>query len=48
MRKILPLAASWPPTSLIPYWLKRCLTSYSESTPSGASTVVIAALGLLE
>src|SRR3954469_12251202 len=48
MRKIFPLAASWPPTSLIPYSLKRCLTSFSESTPSGASTVVIAGDGLFE
>src|SRR5712675_1488224 len=48
MRKIFPLAASCPPTSLIPYCLKRCLTSFSESVPSGASTVVIAALGAFE
>src|SRR5438309_1397082 len=32
----------------MPYCLNRCLTSFSESTPSGASTVVIAGEGLLE
>ena len=46
MRKILPFAASWPPTSLMPYLLKRCLVSFSLST--GDSTVVIAGEGLFE